>query len=136
MSDELPAGATTHVDGVGYSLSATVLESRDANAHADFYRRLLGWTTIDEEPGWVILRPPGGGSGLSFSTDELYEPPVWPAQPGAQQMQDHLDIHVDDLSAAVERALACGATLAEYQPQDDVRVLVDPAGHLFCHFES
>jgi catechol 2,3-dioxygenase-like lactoylglutathione lyase family enzyme len=25
-----------------------------------------------------------------------------------------------------------GPTLAEYQPQDDVRVLLDPAGHPFC----
>ena len=25
-----------------------------------------------------------------------------------------------------------GATLAEFQPQDEVRVLFDPAGHPFC----
>jgi hypothetical protein len=27
-----------------------------------------------------------------------------------------------------------GAVLAEYQPQDDVRVYLDPAGHPFCLF--
>jgi len=29
---------------------------------------------------------------------------------------------------------ACGAVLAESQPQDDVRVLFDPSGHPFCLF--
>ena len=29
-------------------------------------------------------------------------------------------------------AVGCGAELASYQPQDDVRVLLDPAGHPFC----
>jgi hypothetical protein len=27
---------------------------------------------------------------------------------------------------------SCGATLADYQPQDDVRVHLDPDGHPFC----
>jgi hypothetical protein len=28
---------------------------------AGFYRRLLGWTVEVDEPGRVVLRPPGGG---------------------------------------------------------------------------
>jgi hypothetical protein len=47
-------------------------------------------------------------------------------------MQLHLDLQVTDLTASVEDAVALGATLAEFQPQDDVRVLLDPAGHPFC----
>ena len=31
-------------------------------------------------------------------------------------------------------ALKAGAVLAEHQPQQDVRVLLDPAGHPFCLF--
>ncbi len=46
----------------------------------------------------------------------------------------HLDILVDDLAAAGAHALACGAVLASYQPQADVRVYLDPAGHPFCLF--
>ena len=46
----------------------------------------------------------------------------------------HLDLHVDDLDAAVKHALDAGASLAEYQPQERVRVLFDPAGHPFCVF--
>ena len=49
-------------------------------------------------------------------------------------MQLHLDIEVDDLDAGVAAAVALGATVAEFQPQDDVRVCLDPAGHPFCLF--
>ena len=49
-------------------------------------------------------------------------------------MAMHLDIEVDDLDAAGAAAKAAGATLAEFQPQDDVRVWLDPAGHPFCLF--
>jgi hypothetical protein len=44
----------------------------------------------------------------------------------------HLDIEVDDLEAAGAQAVAAGAVLAEHQPQEDVRVYLDPAGHPFC----
>jgi hypothetical protein len=44
----------------------------------------------------------------------------------------HLDIEVDDLAAETARVLAEGAGLAAYQPQEDVRVLLDSAGHPFC----
>ena len=46
-------------------------------------------------------------------------------------MQLHLDFEVRDLQGAVRDALALGAQLAEYQPQDDVRTLLDPSGHIF-----
>lgn len=47
---------------------------------------------------------------------------------------EHLDIAVGDLDASVAWATDAGAALADYQPQDDVRVLLDPAGHPFCLF--
>ena len=47
-------------------------------------------------------------------------------------MMLHLDIKVDDLDAATAYAQRVGAVLAHHQPQDDVRVLLDPAGHPFC----
>ncbi len=36
------------------------------------------------------------------------------------------------LEAAGALVVAAGAVLADYQPQDDVRVYLDPAGHPFC----
>jgi predicted enzyme related to lactoylglutathione lyase len=109
-----------------------VLDSPDARELAAFYQRLLGWPIRSDEPDWVTLRPPTGGIGLSFQTERAYVRPTWPAGPGDQQMMVHLDIEVDDLDAAGAHAVAAGATLAEYQPQDDVRVYLDPAGHPFC----
>ena len=47
-------------------------------------------------------------------------------------MTMHLDFGVIDLDAAVAYAVNAGARLAEFQPQEDVRVLFDPAGHPFC----
>lgn len=58
--------------------------------------------------------------------------PVWPTVQGAPQMSMHLDIEVDDLDAAVAHAVEVGAELATHQPQDTVRVMLDPAGHPFC----
>ena len=46
----------------------------------------------------------------------------------------HLDILVDDVDAAGAHAVAAGAVLAGCQPQADVRVHLDPAGHPFCLF--
>jgi catechol 2,3-dioxygenase-like lactoylglutathione lyase family enzyme len=115
-------------------LTSTVLDAPDAAELAAFYRRLLGWPVEQEEPDWITLRPPGGGPGLSFQTEPAYVRPVWPAGPGDPQMQAHLDIEVGDLAAAGAHAVAAGAVLAGYQPQDDVRVYLDPAGHPFCLF--
>jgi catechol 2,3-dioxygenase-like lactoylglutathione lyase family enzyme len=108
------------------TLSGIVLGSPDARELAAFYQRLLGWTVQKDEPGWVKLRGPGGGPGLSFQTEVAYVRPTWPAGPGDQQMMVHLDIAVDDLDAAGAHAVAAGAVLADYQPQDEVRVYSSP----------
>jgi catechol 2,3-dioxygenase-like lactoylglutathione lyase family enzyme len=114
------------------TITGVVLDAPDPRALASFYRRLLGWEIGAEEPDWVTLRPPDGGPGLSFQTEDAYVRPVWPAGPGDQQMMVHLDIHVDDLEASGAHAVAAGAVLADFQPQHDVRVYLDPAGHPFC----
>lgn len=109
-----------------------VLDAPDPLALAEFYRDLFGWEIADAEPDWVTMGVPGTTSYLAFKSEDIYERPIWPATLGRQQMMMHLDIGVSDLAAAVEDALALGAELAEHQPQDDVRVLHDPAGHPFC----
>lgn len=115
-------------------LSATTIGAPDPRALGDFYRRLLGWEVVDNEPEWVTLRPPGGGPGLSFQAEPDYVAPTWPPAPGQQQMMMHLDLAVGDLQAAGQHAESCGATAAAYQPQAHVRVYLDPAGHPFCLF--
>jgi hypothetical protein len=117
-----------------FSLASVVLDCPDAHTLAGFYSKLLGWDIGVDEPDWVILRNPTGSACLSFQSESWYRPPVWPEQPGEQTKMLHLDIQVDDLDAGVAHALECGAALAPYQPQDNVRVLLDPAGHPFCLF--
>jgi len=113
-------------------LSGIVLDSADPHKLAAFYQRLLGWTVIQDEPGWIKLGAPDSGPGLSFQEEKNYVPPVWPAGAGEPQMAVHLDIQVEDLNEAGAHAEQAGATMAEFQPQDDVRVFLDPAGHPFC----
>ena len=126
-----------------FRLSNTVLGAPDPPALAEFYRSLLGWRYRDEDheadPHWIVIKPHEDTAdhplpGLSFQIEKDHVPPVWPAGPDDQQMQLHLDIGVGDLEAGVARAEELGATQAAYQPQDDVRVMLDPVGHPFCLF--
>ncbi|HVB44731.1 MAG TPA: VOC family protein [Streptosporangiaceae bacterium] len=114
------------------TLTAIVLDCADPRSLAEFYSRLLGWPIGRDEPGWVTVRPPGGGPGLSFQQEAGYVRPTWPTSPGSQQMMAHLDIEVEDLDVAGAHAVTAGAVLADFQPQEDVRVYLDPAGHPFC----
>ena len=114
--------------------TTTTLSTRDARALAGFYERLLGWERGSDEPGWVTIGDPAGGHRLGFHHDDEYVPPVWPSRPGEPGMMAHLEIAVDDLDGAVAHALECGARAADVQPQDDVRVMLDPDGHPFCLF--
>ncbi len=108
------------------------IEAPDPGALARFYSELLGWPIGHEEPGTAILAVPGGPGYLVFQQAAGYQAPVWPPVEGRQRPMMHLDFQVGDLDSAVEEALALGASLAEVQPQEHVRVLVDPAGHPFC----
>jgi catechol 2,3-dioxygenase-like lactoylglutathione lyase family enzyme len=114
------------------SLTAIVLDTPDPGALAAFYAALLGWRVGTNDREWVSLRPEDGGAGLSFRLEAAYVQPTWPRADGAQQMMTHLDIEVDDLDDAVAHAVAHGATVAGFQPQDHVRVCLDPDGHPFC----
>lgn len=115
------------------------------NDLARFYADLLGWTVSADDPpvpddptdgGWAQVRPQNGGDGptLNFEFERYFVRPVWPARDGSQTASQHLDVWVEDLDASVAWAIEHGATLAEFQPQRDVRVMLDPSGHPFCLF--
>lgn len=110
-----------------------VLDAPDAPELARFYARLLGWKIFNESPGWADLAiSEDAGYNLAFATEPNYARPVWPTVDDQPQMSMHLDIQVDDLEEAVAFAVEVGAELATYQPQETVRVMLDPAGHPFC----
>jgi len=128
-------------------VSSVTIGAPDPRALARFYERLLGWSVVNEEgpqqgappeDGWAQLKPLGARVGepaaLNFEYEAQYVRPVWPSVAGQQHITAHLDIAVEDLDAASAWAVEAGATLAECQPQDDVRVMLDPAGHPFCLF--
>jgi catechol 2,3-dioxygenase-like lactoylglutathione lyase family enzyme len=119
-----------------FRLTATVLGTPDPPGLVRFYQRILGWPIRDDSPEWATLRPSDGGTGLSFQLEADHVPPVWPPEPGTQQMQLHLDFEVDDLAAASAVAEEAGARLvgAYTEPHEDVRIYADPAGHPFCLF--
>ncbi|MFJ3382054.1 VOC family protein [Curtobacterium sp. NPDC090217] len=123
----------TSADASMPTLAATVLQSPEPLVLARFYGALTGWTVSEDDPTWARIRPEDG-PGLSVQFEPEWVPPTWPGTKDAPGMQLHLDFQVEDLPAAVERAETLGATRAEYQPQDDVRVMLDPDGHPFCLF--
>lgn len=126
-------------------LTSITISCPDPRALARFYAAVLdGEITASDAPregdpetaGWAQVRTTSdfGTITLNFEYERQWETPVWPSEPGKQHITQHLDILVDDLDAAVAWALENGATPAEFQPQDDVRVMLDPAGHPFCLF--
>ena len=124
-------------------VSGPTLDAADPIALAEFYERLLGWPIVRREgprpgnpptDGWAMLRAPSGTMKLEVQWDPHYRPPVWPSSAGSPTMMMHLDIGVADLGRGVEWAISQGARVADHQPQDDVRVMLDPEGHPFCLF--
>jgi catechol 2,3-dioxygenase-like lactoylglutathione lyase family enzyme len=119
------------------------LDCADAHEMARFYGGLLGWEPTAAEPNWLLMRDPGGGTGLSFQKTDWYEPPTWPEEPGQQQKMIHLEVRVIPqdgqdpqaaLAEATRLALSSGGPLAEPQARDDLRVVLDPSGHPLCLF--
>jgi catechol 2,3-dioxygenase-like lactoylglutathione lyase family enzyme len=130
------------------SLGTLCLDCHDAQAMADFYAGLLAWEPTFVEEDWILMRNPDGGVGLSFQAEEKYVPPVWPEQRSEQQKMMHLDVRVTGrdageldgedgeaaLDAAAQVAVAAGGRLADHQPREDLRIILDPAGHPLCLF--
>lgn len=127
-----------------------MLDTTDARALAEFYRRLLGYEYRpgDEPPpdgqadpaghDWLVLLDPARKARLAFQQVERLTPSTWPDDGVPQQL--HLDLSVptvDRLVAEHERALALGARLLLDRfddPAEPLYVYADPAGHPFCIF--
>jgi catechol 2,3-dioxygenase-like lactoylglutathione lyase family enzyme len=129
------------------AVAAVTIGAADPRNLAAFYSRLLGWPVTASDPaqpgmppedGWAQIRPPAGQSGptLNFEYEAEFTRPVWPAVESGQNATQHLDIVVGDLDEAVRWAMEAGAILADFQPQEDVRVMFDPDGHPFCLCED
>ncbi|WP_203337571.1 VOC family protein [Nocardioides limicola] len=112
-----------------------VLDAPDLEAESTFWAGLLdGTVDADDDEDWHSIIVDGQWRlGIQLAPNHV--PPQWPD--GPQQQQVHLDVWVDDLAAAHDRALSLGATLLK--AADDpattgevFQVYADPAGHPFC----
>ncbi len=113
------------------SLKMTTLDCADPRAEAAFWSALMGWDVAHVQDEYAMLAAPGGGQpALGFGQVTGYQPPTWPDEGGRKQF--HLDLACADIAATEARALELGATLADPQPGETWRVLLDPAGHPFC----
>ncbi len=114
----------------------------DLDAAVAFYTGALGFTTGRRDGDeWAELL--GGPCPI----DLLAKPPGTAALPtGTRALRDyerhwtpvHLDVVVEDLDAAVARAVAAGATLeraAQGETWGRIALLADPFGHGFCLLE-
>jgi catechol 2,3-dioxygenase-like lactoylglutathione lyase family enzyme len=97
-----------------------------------FWADLLGGE-VSKDADWHDVYVDGEWR-LGFQLATNHVPPEWPH--GKQQQQMHLDVWVDDMTAAHEHVMSLGARLL--QPVSDptsneqYQVYADPAGHPFC----
>ena len=113
--------------------TSVTVGSPDPVALARFYARLLDAEVAAEEPGWAQVRTER--LTLNFEQEAQWQRPVWPAEPGRPVATQHLDLWVDDLDASAAWAPGVRSDAwPSQQPQDDVRVMLDPDGHPFCLF--
>jgi len=105
------------------------LDCDDPVQLSDFWAALLGGEIIYTSESLAIVKL--GELFLNAYQVMDHRPPTWPGGPVPKQA--HIDLDVDDLSQAEERALSLGARRAEWQPDPgSYLVLLDPAGHPFC----
>jgi catechol 2,3-dioxygenase-like lactoylglutathione lyase family enzyme len=110
-----------------------VFDAADIAAESSFWAALLGGTVEASEGDWhnVVV---DGEWRLGVELAPNHVPPDWPD--GTPQQQLHLDLWVDDLQAAHERAISLGARLLKAADDPEAaevfQVYADPAGHPFC----
>ena len=109
-------------------LKMVTLDCADARTSGEFWSALLGWDLAHADDAYAMVTGPA--TSLGFGTLADHEPPAWPDEHGRKQF--HLDLACDDLDATERRCLELGASLADPQPGETWRVLVDPGGHPFC----
>jgi predicted enzyme related to lactoylglutathione lyase len=106
------------------------LDAADIHAVSSFWSALVGGT-VQKDDDWHTIYVDGEPRmAVQLAPDHV--PPQWPD--GTPQ-QIHLDLHVEDVAAAHEEAMALGARLlqeADLSADAGFQVYADPAGHPFC----
>lgn len=114
-------------------IAMITLDCAEVAPAAEFWSSFLGWTIVASTEDYAMLAGPDGSPALGLGRLDDYQAPEWPDH-GSKQFHLDLSVEVDreSLDAAAQRAVSLGARLADPQPGDSWRVLIDPAGHPFC----
>jgi glyoxalase superfamily protein len=112
------------------TIAMITLDCAEVTPVADFWKAALGYEQVAGDGENYAMLKGGGGPAVGLGKVEDYEPPAWPNPHGSKQF--HLDLAAEDIDAETDRLVGLGATLAEPQPGETWRVLLDPAGHPFC----
>ena len=113
-----------------------VFDAKDIGQESHFWAGLLSGTVHRDDNWHSIVVNDEWIMGVQHAPNHI--PPQWPA--GDQQQQVHLDLHVDDIHAAGQQAVALGGRLlqAARTPADNpdgdemFAVYASPAGHPLC----
>ena len=108
-------------------ISNVTVDCADPHALARFYADLLGRDVVLAVEPYVVVGP-----GDRHGQPNLVFQRVPDPTPGKARV--HVDLDVENLDAATERAVALGATRGEDVAELGIawRVMTDPEGNPFC----
>lgn len=104
-----------------------VLDAVDTDRVAGFWAAALRYRRVDRLEKYEILAPPAGDAGPLLLVQGVAE-----AKEGKNRM--HLDLHVDDPDAEVERLTGLGARRVSDGGIGSIRwtTMADPEGNELC----
>jgi predicted enzyme related to lactoylglutathione lyase len=116
---------------VNITFQVVVFDAADLAAESSFWAGVFGGT-VDAEDDWHMVLV-DGQPRVGVQRAPNHVPPDWPD--GTPQ-QIHLDLWVDDPTAAHDLVMSLGATVLKEaeggDSPDAFQVYADPAGHPFC----
>ncbi len=108
-----------------------VFDAADLEASSSFWAALLGGTVQKDDDWHDIIVDGNVQFAIQLAPDHAQ--PEWP---GGVPQQMHLDLYVEDITAAHEEAIGIGARLLQAAEDTSAKsgfqVYADPAGHPFC----
>ena len=111
-----------------------VFDAADVAAESAFWAMVLGGGVVaDDDESWHSVLDDEGRWCMGVQHAPDHQPPTWPDPAVPQQV--HLDLHVEDATAAHEQLLAHGAQLlqdGDAAASEGHRTYASPAGHPFC----
>ena len=106
-----------------------ILDCADPAGLAPFWKQALGYVEVDWPGENYAVLVEDGGTGPVFALQQVPEPK-------SVKNRMHIDIHVEDLDAEIQRLTGLGASVAEtprmHEGGFSWQTLLDPEGNEFC----